>query len=143
MPSAIEKPTLQRVDFHDLEKDIVAITKDSGVILQNFTTPEIIHKVNAEVQPFLDADKPWKVSLPSPRDVRVNTQRTIRASCSHRRLDDVPDSSVEATPLDRNGLATINCSRSWVIFFPRPHASSTMMCLQSTQPSQSCQRHPP
>lgn len=62
MPSAIEKPALQRVEFDDFDAVIAAIVKDGGVILKNFTTAEIVEQVNAEVAPWLEADKPWRVS---------------------------------------------------------------------------------
>lgn len=62
MPSATLKPSLQRVDFQDFDAVIAAIKEDGGVILQNFTTPEIVEQVNVEVAPYLEADKPWQVS---------------------------------------------------------------------------------
>lgn len=62
MPSAIAPASLRRVDFTDLDKVISTIEQDGGVILTGFTTPEVVAQVNSEVEPYLNNDKPWKVS---------------------------------------------------------------------------------
>lgn len=58
----IPKPTLQRIPVNaPIEKFIAAIKKDGGCICTDFVTPEDVATANAEVKPFLDADKPWQV----------------------------------------------------------------------------------
>jgi hypothetical protein len=56
---------LQKLDVTaPIEDFINAISRDGGVICQNYTTLEDLSKANAEVQPHLDADKPWNVRTP-------------------------------------------------------------------------------
>lgn len=62
MPSATTVPSLQRVPFTDTEGLIKAVERDGGVIATGFTTTEVLDKVAADVVPYLEADKPWKVS---------------------------------------------------------------------------------
>jgi hypothetical protein len=60
----VQKPTLQRIPVDaPIEDFIEAITKDGGCICTDFVTPGDIAAANAEVKPYLDADKPWQVSL--------------------------------------------------------------------------------
>lgn len=60
---SIERPTLQRINVDaPIEEFIGAIKRDGGCICTNYITPETVAQANAEVQPFLDADKPWQVS---------------------------------------------------------------------------------
>lgn len=69
MPSAV--PAVQRIDASNPDAIIEALKKDGGVIIKNFTTPDLVDRVNAETQPYLRKDKPWKVSQspssPHPR----------------------------------------------------------------------------
>lgn len=59
----IVKPTLKRLPVDaPIAEFIDAITKDGGCICTNFVPPETIERANAEVKPWLDADKPWKAS---------------------------------------------------------------------------------
>jgi hypothetical protein len=65
---SIERPTLQRINVDaPIEDFIEAIKRDGGCICTNYVSPEIVAKANAEVQPFLDADKPWQASTPSKK----------------------------------------------------------------------------
>lgn len=60
----IIKATLKRLPVDaPLEDFIDAITKDGGCICTNYVTPEEVDQANAEVKPWLDKDKPWKVWL--------------------------------------------------------------------------------
>jgi len=60
----ISKPTLQRIQVDaPIEKFIEVIKRDGGCICTNFVMPEDVAAANAEVKTFLDADKPWQVSL--------------------------------------------------------------------------------
>jgi predicted enzyme related to lactoylglutathione lyase len=59
---SVGKPALQYIDRIDVEKIIQAICDDGGVVIKNFTTVEAVDRVNKDTKPFLDADKPWKVS---------------------------------------------------------------------------------
>jgi hypothetical protein len=56
------KQTIQRIDRDDETAIIKALTEDGCCVIKNFTDAETVKKVNAEVQPYLDQDKPWKVS---------------------------------------------------------------------------------
>lgn len=53
---------VQRIDRADVAAITQAIINDGCCVIKNFTTLETIEKVNADVRPYLDADKPWKVS---------------------------------------------------------------------------------
>lgn len=55
MPPAV--PTLRRVPFSETEQLIQTIALDGGVIVTNFTDLETLHKVNAEIGPWLEKDK--------------------------------------------------------------------------------------
>ena len=60
----ISKPILERIPVDaPIEQFIEAIKRDGGCICTNFATPKDVATANAEVKPFLDADKPWQVSL--------------------------------------------------------------------------------
>ena len=60
---SLEKATLRRVNVNaPIEEFIEAIKRDGGCICTNYVTPEEVTQANAEVKPFLDADKPWQVS---------------------------------------------------------------------------------
>lgn len=62
--------TLQKLDVSaPIEDFIAAIEKDGGCICLNYTTLEDLKKANDEVQPHLDADKPWNVRT---QTVQVN-----------------------------------------------------------------------
>ncbi|KAI9741326.1 MAG: hypothetical protein M1834_003043 [Cirrosporium novae-zelandiae] len=62
MPSSTA-PSVPRVDASDVEGCIEAIKEHGCVIIENFTTRDLVEKVNAETRPYLDADKPWKGAL--------------------------------------------------------------------------------
>ena len=60
---SVSPPSLRCIPVDaPIEEFINAITKDGGCICADFVSPEAVAKANAEVQPFLDADKPWQVS---------------------------------------------------------------------------------
>lgn len=59
---AVKQPSFQRIDRSDVEGIINAIVRDGGCIIANFTDAASVAAVNADTRPFLDADKPWKVS---------------------------------------------------------------------------------
>lgn len=84
MPAAIQTPSLQRVEFTDFEKVVAAIEKDGAVILQNFTTPEVVERVNDEVKSYLDADKPWKVGSVDSIDIWYDIDRPPGKAVSTR-----------------------------------------------------------
>ncbi|KAL3427434.1 phytanoyl-CoA dioxygenase [Phlyctema vagabunda] len=70
---SIEKPTLKRIPVDaPIEEFIDAITKDGGCICTNFVSVETVEKANAEVKPWLDADKPWNGKLFPPETRRCN-----------------------------------------------------------------------
>jgi ectoine hydroxylase-related dioxygenase (phytanoyl-CoA dioxygenase family) len=81
MPAATT-PVLQRIDASDVESLKRAIVEDGAVIISNFTTPELVDQVNAEIRPYLDADKPWKGKLFPPETRRcarvVSRSKTVR-----------------------------------------------------------------
>lgn len=81
MPSSTA-PSLQRVDASDIEGLKKAIIEDGAVIIQNFTTPELVDQVNAETRAYLDSDKPWKGTLFPPESRRctrlVSRSKTVR-----------------------------------------------------------------
>lgn len=59
---SIERPQLQRIPVDaPIEEFIEAIKKDGGCICTGYVTAEDVAAANAEVKPFLDADKPWQV----------------------------------------------------------------------------------
>ncbi len=58
-------PTIQRLERSDTEGVINAIIKDGCCVVKGFADANTISTVNREVQPYLEADKPWKVS-PDP-----------------------------------------------------------------------------
>ena len=58
----VTKPQIQQIDRSDVQGIIKAIARDGGCVVKNFTDAETVKKVNAEAQPYLEADKPWKVS---------------------------------------------------------------------------------
>lgn len=57
------KPGVQRIDRSNEEAIIQAIIRDGCVIIKNFTDVETVKAANAEVKPYLDADKPWEVCI--------------------------------------------------------------------------------
>ncbi|MAD81634.1 MAG: hypothetical protein CL912_01610 [Deltaproteobacteria bacterium] len=60
---SITKPTLRRINVDaPIEDFIEAIKKDGGCICTNYVSPAEVAQANAEVKPFLDADKPWQAS---------------------------------------------------------------------------------
>lgn len=80
MPSAV--PVIQRIDVSQPEAIIEALKKDGGVIIKNFTTPELVDQVNSETDPYLRKDKPWKGALFPPETRRctrlVSRSPTVR-----------------------------------------------------------------
>jgi hypothetical protein len=84
----IPKPTLQRIPVDaPIEEFIEAITKDGGCICTDFATPEDIAAANAEVKPFLDADKPWQVGLTMNIFLIFQLIPKPRGNSSHQKLD--------------------------------------------------------
>ena len=59
---AVKQPQVQRIDRANVADIIQAIIEDGCCVIKNFTSVETINNVNAEAQPYIDADKPWKVS---------------------------------------------------------------------------------
>jgi len=59
---ALKKPSVRRLPRSDVESIIRAIEEDGCCIIQDFTNPDTVEKVNKETQPFIEADKPWIVS---------------------------------------------------------------------------------
>ncbi|EEA23347.1 hypothetical protein TMatcc_002206 [Talaromyces marneffei ATCC 18224] len=64
------KPGVQRIDRNNEEAIIQAIVQDGCVIIKNFTDVETVQAANAEVRPYLDADKPWEGDLFPPETRR-------------------------------------------------------------------------
>lgn len=61
---SIERPTLQRIPVDaPIEVFIEVIKRDGGCICTDYVTPEDVATANAEVKPYLDADKPWQVRV--------------------------------------------------------------------------------
>ena len=56
---------IQSIDRSNVPGIINAIIRDGGCIIKGFTDIDTVRKVNAEVRPTLDADKPWVVSRQS------------------------------------------------------------------------------
>lgn len=88
---AVKQPQVQRIDRDNVTGIIQAIIDDGCCVIKNFTSVETINNVNAEAQPYLDADKPWKVcrfqtSMRKPWPI-LSKQRVI---FSHQKLGDVP-----------------------------------------------------
>ncbi len=82
---SVAKPTLQRINVDaPIEEFIEAIKKDGGCICTNFVSPEVIAKANAEVKPFLDADKPWQGKLFPPETRRCNRLIERSATCREK-----------------------------------------------------------
>ena len=61
---SLDQSAVQRIDRDNVDGIIDALFKDGCCIITNFTDAETVAKVNEEVRPYLDADKPWKVSNP-------------------------------------------------------------------------------
>jgi hypothetical protein len=57
-------PTIQRLERSDTEGVMNAIIKDGCCVVKGFADADTISTVNREVQPYLEADKPWKVRPP-------------------------------------------------------------------------------
>ncbi|KAJ5301785.1 hypothetical protein N7508_006648 [Penicillium antarcticum] len=57
------KQIIQRIDRGDEVAIIKALIEDGCCVIKNFTDVETVTRVNAEVQPYLDQDKPWKGNL--------------------------------------------------------------------------------
>lgn len=60
---ALKKSSVKRLPRSDLEGIIRAIEEDGCCVIQDFTHPDTVEKVNKETQPFIEADKPWIVSF--------------------------------------------------------------------------------
>jgi hypothetical protein len=61
---AVTLPTIQRLERSDTEGVINAIIRDGCCVVKGFADADTISTVNREVQPYLEADKPWKVRGP-------------------------------------------------------------------------------
>jgi hypothetical protein len=87
---ALKKPSVERLPRSDLEGIIRAIEQDGCCIIQNFTHPDTVEKVNNETQPFIEADKPWIVSfcaiLLAEHLCLISRHRVL---CSRQRRGDV------------------------------------------------------
>jgi ectoine hydroxylase-related dioxygenase (phytanoyl-CoA dioxygenase family) len=74
--------SIQRVPATETEKLFDVIKEDGCVIITGFTSPELLDQVNAEVSPYLLADKPWKGALFPPETRRcprlVARSKTVR-----------------------------------------------------------------
>ncbi|GKZ37390.1 hypothetical protein AbraIFM66950_008913 [Aspergillus brasiliensis] len=66
----VKQLPIQRIDRADTEAIIQAIIQDGCCIIKDFTDAATIKQVNEEVQPYLDADKPWKGDLFPPETRR-------------------------------------------------------------------------
>jgi hypothetical protein len=63
---SIERPSLRRIPVTAPIQDFIdVITKDGGCICTDYVSPEEVARANAEVKPYLDADKPWQVGSPT------------------------------------------------------------------------------
>lgn len=69
MPAASGR-SLQRIDASNIEDLKTAIRQDGAVIIENFTTPELVDQVNEEVRSYLEADLPWRGALFPPETRR-------------------------------------------------------------------------
>ncbi|PYH84395.1 phytanoyl-CoA dioxygenase family protein [Aspergillus uvarum CBS 121591] len=67
---AVKIPKVQRIDRSEVNAIIQAIIQDGCCVIKNFTDAATVHKANAEVQPYLEADKPWKGDLFPPETRR-------------------------------------------------------------------------
>jgi hypothetical protein len=69
-----EKPSLRPINVDPpIQEFIDAIKRDGGCICMNYVTPEEIAQANAEVKPFLDADKPWQICIPPVSSILLRT----------------------------------------------------------------------
>lgn len=59
-----ELPKIPRVPASDVGKLIQTIKDVGCAIITDFVAIEVVDRINAETRPYLDADKPWKVSQP-------------------------------------------------------------------------------
>ncbi|KAJ5602512.1 hypothetical protein N7537_005468 [Penicillium hordei] len=66
----MKQPQVQRIDRANVADIIQAIIDNGCCVIKNFTSAETINNVNAEAQPYLDADKPWKGDLFPPETRR-------------------------------------------------------------------------
>ncbi|RAH74733.1 phytanoyl-CoA dioxygenase family protein [Aspergillus aculeatinus CBS 121060] len=67
---AVKIPQVQRIDRSDVNAIIQAIIQDGCCVIKNFTDAATVQRANAEVQPYLEADKPWKGDLFPPETRR-------------------------------------------------------------------------
>ncbi|GCB27248.1 uncharacterized protein YJR154W [Aspergillus awamori] len=66
----VKQLPIRRIDRADVEAIIQAIIEDGCCIIKDFTDVATVMQVNEEVQPYLDADKPWKGDLFPPETRR-------------------------------------------------------------------------
>ncbi|KAF9893672.1 hypothetical protein FE257_009840 [Aspergillus nanangensis] len=69
---AIQYAEIQRIDRSKVSEILDAVTRDGCCIIKNFTDLATIQKTNEEVQPYLEADKPWKGDLFPPETRRCS-----------------------------------------------------------------------
>lgn len=74
---------IQKIDISEpIESFINALKKDGIVVIKNFASNEDLDKSLEEVQPFLDADKPWEGKLFPPETKRcfrlIGRSQTVR-----------------------------------------------------------------
>lgn len=79
---------LQKLDVSaPIEEFIAAIEKDGGCICTGFASVEDVAKATAEVQPHLDADKPWSVRTFSYPQFHLSVLISSRANSFPPRRD--------------------------------------------------------
>lgn len=62
MPGVV--PSLRKIDASEQTKIIECLKENGCAIIKNFTVPVVVDQVNQETRPYLEKDKPWKVSWP-------------------------------------------------------------------------------
>lgn len=106
---SISPPQLRRIPVDaPIEDFIDAIKIDGGCICTNYIPPETVAQANAEVKPFLDADKPWQVRIVLKQRAMHPTDQNSRASFSPQRQDAVTDFSGEAQHAVRSSSCTLS-----------------------------------
>lgn len=97
----VKQLPIRRIDRADVEAIIQAIIEDGCCIIKDFTDVATVMQVNEEVQPYLDADKPWKVGGLSRLILACLT--TSRVTSSHPKPAAVRTSQVAARLPGRTG----------------------------------------
>ncbi|KAI9733254.1 MAG: hypothetical protein M1834_003338 [Cirrosporium novae-zelandiae] len=80
-----EKPALKRLPVDaPIEDFISAIEKDGGCIVTNYISLSDLAKANAEVKPYLDADKPWQGKMFPPETRRCYRLLSNSPTCREK-----------------------------------------------------------